>query len=160
MAIEFQARTPREFSIRNVLQRTNQHLARLGTIDRATLVGSIAETWGNAESHAICALGEAAEISLMCHRAGSEEELGTDGGFWLVASADRLRTGASAVLALLMAISTAEELGGMLTDEWSILTPQREIDPETALHKLQSIVGSGSAVTLGSRFGAEVGIPE
>lgn len=103
-------------------------------------------------------VGEKAEISLMCHRAGDEQELGDDGGFWMTVSADRLRTGASALVALLTAIAIAKEVGSQVIDERCIFT-QRRLEPRWALEQIRATIGDGDLSTLGAKFGQMLGLP-
>lgn len=159
MAIEFEVKVRRPFALDDLLARANVHLGGLGArgLRRSDHLAHV--RWGEAEQNCVVSF-ENVDVILMCHKAGEEADLGEEGGFWLTVAADRDRTGAGVLLAIILAIAVAEEVGGQVVDEVGLLLPERHVPPDRLLAKLEEVVGRGQVAELAARLAGELGLAD
>jgi hypothetical protein len=157
MAIEFDTKLRRPLPVAGLLRRTTGHLRNLGVSDSLQIDEQSNAELGVNELRCVATLGDV-EASLLCHKTGEESALGEEGGFWLTASADLQRTGAGALLALVLVAAAAEEVGSPVIDEVGRLGLKRSIPPDEVLRRVQELVGVGDLTLLASRFARALGL--
>ena len=159
MAVEFHMKMRSPLDMNTVLSTAAVHLHALGAQGTMEARPVIDELWGASEEQVVVSYGGLVEVSLLCHSVGPESEFGYEGGFWLAVTADRIRTGAAALVSLVIAVSAAELAESEIVDESLLLDAGRLVPPERALAVLSQIVGQADLSILGQRFGDRIGLP-
>lgn len=113
---------------------------------------------GDSEQNIDCRIDHETVVTVIVHKAGDERGLGAEGGYWLTVAADRVRSGRSAVLALLLAAAAAQVIGTNAVDEWLIVGTQREVSPIKVAEFVRSLAEAGSFQTTARILAARLDI--
>jgi hypothetical protein len=82
-------------------------------------------------------VGDVAEVQCLCYSAGSEGDLGTEGGWWLNVSVVK-RNSSSFLLMLVVAACIASIVESDIVDDATLLSPNRAIGPR----EIFTVIGS------------------
>ena len=140
MALEFDVKLRNPFLTGSLVAAVTTHLRLFGAPGDLGCDQASDARWGDSERVGVVRLGGAV-ATLLCHKAGEEAELGSDGGFWLTVDAAKSRTGAGFLLASVVAIAAAEAAGSTVLDESGLFKLGRFVTPSDAVAQLQHLAG-------------------